>query len=221
MQHLPLHLHLLLNCHTSRLGDVEGNRWGEAGGQLSNGGPQQLPPRPLSGLTTAGSGIAARSHSNPSPTQQDQIKLGDRSYTKTPTTRNTFTKIKRWNSLPPEVLGAKSTNGLTESDQTNSRKGSSSQASKHEDRILICSQEASKPQDCWKLRQHPGESITLHLHDAPTLSVSTHGWPPADTRIQGCQTEGLSTPVALPSGCSTTAAHAQHRDTGVLAQTHL
>lgn len=118
MQHLPLHLHLLLNCHTSRLGDVEGNRWGEAGGQLSNGGPQQLPPRPLSGLTTAGSGIAARSQSNPSPTQQDQIKLGGRSFTKTPTTGNTFTqhKIKRWNSLPPEVLGAKSTNGLTESD---------------------------------------------------------------------------------------------------------
>lgn len=177
MQHLPLHLHLLLNCHTSRLGDVEGNRWGEAGGQLSYGGPLQLPPRPPSSLT-AGSGIAARSQSNPSPTQQDQIKSGDRSFTKTPTTRNTFTqrKIKRWNSLPPEVLGAKSTNGLTESDQTNSRKGSSSQASKHEDRILICSQEASKPQDCWKLRQHPGESITLHLHDAPILSVSSYSF---------------------------------------------
>ena len=135
------------------------------------------PPRPLSSLTTAGSGIAAGRQSNPSPSQQDQIKLAGGSFTKTPTTGNTFTQceIKQWNSLPPEVLGAKSTNGLTESDQTNSCKVSPSQASKHEDQILICSREASKPQDCWKLRQHPGESIMLHLHDAPTLSVSIHG----------------------------------------------
>lgn len=86
-----------------------------------------------------GSAITAGSQSNPNPA--NSAKTTGQSFIETPRGTNcSQCRIQGWNSLS---LGP---NGLTEGDETNSRKEVPAQAPEHEDQILICSQEASKPQ---------------------------------------------------------------------------
>lgn len=111
------------------------------------------------------------------PNQQTQLKPLGRSFRETPRRTNfTQSRIQGWNSLS---LGP---NGLTEGDQTNSCKEIPAQAPEREDQILICSQEASKPQ----LEAEPASCRILLLF--PWLI-------PTDRIIQGCCSKGKSSPV--------------------------
>lgn len=101
------------------------------------------PPSPLPALLpepTPGA-LQSQQQARATPNQQTHLKPAGRSFTETPRGTNfTQRRIQSWNSLP---LGP---NGLTGGDQTNSHKEIPAQAPEHEDQILICSQEGSKPQ---------------------------------------------------------------------------
>lgn len=123
-----------------------------------------------------GSAITAGSQSTPS--QQTQLKPLGRSFTETP--RGTKDRTQGWNS---PSLGPK---GFTEGDQTNSCKEIPAQAPEHEDQILICAQEASKP-------QLGAETASWELH--PRMLLLLARLIPTHTTIQGCWSKGESSPA--------------------------